>query len=102
VNCFITLFWPRKRIVWNTFKRRRNIEFRIHPGNIVAYAHRHGIKRVILFVDHASYHKTPEVKLFVKQHPILKAILLGKQDPNSNPTECQVNKRLSGAVTVNR
>jgi hypothetical protein len=42
------------------------------------------------------------VKLFIKQHPILKVILLGKQDPNSNPTERQVNKRLAGAVAVNR
>jgi hypothetical protein len=102
VNCFITLFWPHKRIVWNTFPRRRNIEFRIHLGNIVAYANRNEFKRVILFVDHASYHETDEVKLYVEQHPVLRVIWLGKKDPNSNPTECQVNKRLSSAVSVNR
>jgi hypothetical protein len=102
VNCFITLFWPRKRIVWNTFPRRRNIEFRRHLGNLVAYARRHDLKRIILFVDHASYHETPEVKRFLKQHPVLKVIWLGKKDPNSNPAECHVNKRLAGAVAVNR
>lgn len=102
VNCFITLFWPRKHIVWNTFQRRRNVEFRIHLGNLIAYAFRHGIRRIILFVDHASYHETPEVERFLKQHPILKLIWLGKKDPNSNPTECLVNRRMSGAVAVNR
>ena len=102
VNCFITLFWPNKRIVWNTFSRRRNIEFRRHLSNLVAHAKRHGIKRIILFVDHASYHETDEVLLFLKQHPCLKVKWLGKKDPNSNPTECLVNKRLSGAVNVNR
>lgn len=102
VNCFITLFWPHKHIVWNTFSRRRNIEFRIHLSNLIAYALRHKIKRIILFVDHASYHETPEVMLFLKQHPILKVIWFGKKDPNSNPTECLVNRRLSGAVAVNR
>jgi hypothetical protein len=63
---------------------------------------RHKIRRVILFVDHASYHETPHVLLFLQQHPILKVIWLGKKDPNSNPTECLVNRRLSGAVAVNR
>ncbi|MBI3035128.1 transposase [Candidatus Woesearchaeota archaeon] len=102
VNCFITLFWPRKRIVWNTFSRRRNIEFRKHLSNLVAYAKRHIIKRIILFVDHAKYHETDEVMRFLKRHPCLKIKWLGKKDPNSNPTECLVNKRLAGAVAVNR
>lgn len=102
MNCFITLFWPRKRIVWNTFKRRRNIEFRRHLSNLVAYANRHNIKRVILFVDHAKYHETDEVMRFLRNHKILKVKWLAKKDPNSNPTECHVNKRLAGAVVVNR
>ena len=63
---------------------------------------RHKIRRVILFVDHASYHETPQVMLFLKQHPILKVKWFGKKDPNSNPTECHVNRRLAGAVAVNR
>jgi len=76
--------------------------FRRHLSNLVAYARRHNIKRVILFIDHASYHDTDEVKRFFKNHPILKIKWLPKKDPNSNPTECQVNKRLTGAVAVNR
>jgi len=83
------------------FKRRRNIEFRKHLSNLMAYAKRHKIKRIILFVDHATYHKTPEVKIFLKRHQLLKVKLLGKKDPNSNPTECLVNKRLTSAVMVN-
>ena len=102
VNCFITLFWPHKHIVWNTFPKRRNIEFRKHLSNLVSYSIRHKIRRIILFVDHASYHETLEVMRFIKQHPVLKIIWLGKKDPNSNPTECQVNRRLSSAVAVNR
>jgi hypothetical protein len=102
VNCFITLFWPRKRIVWNTFPRRRNIEFRRHLSGLVAYARRHEIKRIILFIDHASYHDTDEVNRFFKHHPVLSIKWLPKKDPNSNPTECHVNKRLTGAIAVNR
>lgn len=101
-NCFITLFWPGKRIIWNCFKRRRNIEFRKHLSNIAAYAKRQRLKRVILFIDHAPAHKTEEVKKFFKQHPVFVVKFLGKKDPNSNPTEIIVNKRLSSAVSVNR
>lgn len=102
VNCFITLFWPKKKIVWNTFSRRRNIEFRKHLSNLAAYAKRHKLKRIIIFIDHATYHKTPEVKKFLKKHLVFKVKFLGKKDPNYNPTERLVNKRLSAAVSVNR
>lgn len=102
VNCFITLFWPKKKIVWNCFKRRRNIEFRKHLSNLAAYAKRHKLKKIILFIDHATYHKTPKVKKFLKEHPIFKCKFLGKKDPNYNPTERLVNKRLSSAISVNR
>ena len=53
-------------------------------------------------MDHATYHKTPEVKKFLKEHRIFKVKFLGKKDPNSNPVEGMVNKRLSSAVSVNR
>lgn len=101
VNCFITLFWPENKIIWNCFKRRTNVEFRKHLSNLVVHAERHKIKKIILFVDHASYHKTEKVKIFLKKHPVLKVKWLGKKDPNYNPTERLVNKRLSSAVSVN-
>ena len=101
VNCFITLFWPERKIVWNTFDRRRNIEFRKHLSSLAAYAKRRKLKKIILFVDHATYHKTPEVEKFVKNHPIFKIKFLGLKDPNSNPTEGLVNRKLSAAVSVN-
>lgn len=102
INCFITLAWPGRNIIWNCFKRRRNIEFRRHLSNVIANARRRKLKKVILFIDGASYHKTPEVKKFLKEHPVLATKFLPKKDPNSNPTECMVNKRLSSAVSVNR
>ena len=102
VNLFITLCWPKKNIIWNTFSRRRNIEFRKHLSTITAYAKRHKIKKIIFFIDHASYHKTPEVKKFFKQHSIFKVKFLGKKDPNSNPVEGLVNKRIASAINVNR
>lgn len=101
-NFFISLVWPDKKIIWNCFKKRRNIEFRKHLSNLVAYAKRHKIKRIILFIDHATYHKTPAVKKFVKEHPILRVKFLGKKDPNSNPVELQVNKKMYSAVSVNK
>lgn len=45
---------------------------------------------------------TPEVKNFVRKHPIIKIKFIGKKDPHSNPTEGLVNRRLSAAVSVNR
>ncbi len=103
MNFFITLFWPSKKIIWNAFKRRRNIEFRRYLSNIVVYAKRHRLKKIILFIDKAIYHKTPEVKKFVKEHmDILHIKFLGKSDPNSNPIECLVNKRLNSAVGIDR
>ena len=102
INCFISLCWPQRRIVWDCFKRRRNIEFRRHLSHLMAYARRQGMKKIILFVDHASAHKTPQVRKFLKQHPMLKIIWLPKKDPNSNPTETLVNRRLAAAVSVNR
>ncbi len=103
MNFFITLLWPSKKIIWNTFKRRRNIEFRRHLSNVIAYAKRHRLKKIILFIDRATYHKTPEVKKFVKEHrDILRVKFLGKSDPNSNPIESLVNRRLNSAVGVDR
>lgn len=102
INCFVTLFWPKKRILWDCFKRRRNIEFRKHLSHIAAYAKKKRIKRIILFIDWATYHRTPQVKRFFKQHPVLKPVFLAKHDPNMNPVEGTVNKRLASAVSVNR
>ena len=103
VNAFITLIWPSRRIVWNVFKRRRNVEFRRHLSNVMACAKRHRLRRVIMFFDQATYHRTAEVKRFIKGHrSMLTAKLLGKKDPNSNPAECLVNRRLNSAICVNR
>ena len=102
LNCFISLLWPPRRILWDCFKRRRNSEFRRHLSHLVDYGRRQGLKKIILFVDHASAHKTPQVKRFLKEHPMLVIKWLPKKDPNSNPTETLVNRRLSAAVSVNR
>ncbi len=103
VNLFVTLLWPSKKIIWNLFMRRRNIEFRKHLSNVVAHAKRHKLKKVMLFVDRASYHRTDEVKKFLREHKgILRIKWLPKKDPNSNPAECLVNRRLNSAVCVNR
>lgn len=103
INVFVTLFWPSKKIIWNVFRRRRNIEFRQHLSHVLAYARRHKLKKIVMFVDHAPYHKTGEVKKFRRKHrDVLRMKFLGKKDPNSNPTECLVNKRLNSAISVNR
>jgi len=102
VNCFITMFWPKKKIVWDCFNRRRNIEFRRHLSHLVDYAKRHKIKKIILFIDWATYHRTPTVKKFFKEHPILQRKFLGKKDPNANPVEGTVNKRIASAISVNK
>lgn len=97
-NFFISLFWPRKNIVWDCFERRRNIEFRKHLSHLAAYAKRHRLRKLILFIDWASYHDTEEVRAFFREHPVFKRVFLGVKDPNSNPVEGLVNKRLASAL----
>lgn len=101
-NTFITLFWPKKRFIFNTFEKRRSREFKLHLSNILQYARRHHIKKVILFLDHAPCHKTKNVKKFIRRHPILKGKWLPKRAPNLNPVERLINKPLKSAVCTNR
>lgn len=88
--------------MWNTFPHRTNVEFRRHLSNLAAHARRDGTRRIILFLDAASYHDTPSVRKFFREHPLFTVKWLPKKDPNTNPTECLVNRRLSSAISVNR
>jgi len=101
-NVFVTLFWPLKRYVYNAFPKRRNVEFRKHLSNVLSCVIRHGFSKIILFVDHASSHKTVEVKMFVRGHPILVLKFLPKRAPNLNPVEKLVNAPLKSCVCSNR
>ena len=103
-NTFVTLFWPKKRngFIFNTFEKRRSREFKLHLSNILQYARRHHIKKVILFLDHAPCHKTKNVNRFVRTHPILKVKWFPKRSPNLNPVERLVNKPLKSAICTNR
>lgn len=101
-NVFVTLFWPSKEFVYNTFEKRRSREFKAHLSNVIAYAKRHHMKEVILFIDHATYHKTKNVKKFIKEHQILKVKFLPKRAPHLNPVEKLVNAPMKSAVCSNR
>ncbi len=102
-NVFVTLLWPKKQgFVWNRFKKRRSREFKLHLSNILQYAKRHRVKRVILFADHAPCHKTKNVKRFIREHSVLKMRRLPKRAPRLNPTEWVVNRPLKSVVCSNR
>lgn len=101
-NVFITLFWPKRSIVYNTFEKRRNREFKKHLSNVIAYAKRHHMKKIILFIDHATYHKTKNVKKFIREHPILRVKFLPKRSPHLNPVEKMVNAPMKSVVCSNR
>ncbi len=101
-NVFVTLFWPKKRFVYNTFEKRRSKEFKKHLSNVIAYASRHKMKKVILFIDHATYHKAKNVRKFIREYPVLRVKLLPKRAPNLNPVEKLVNAPLKSAVCSNR
>lgn len=103
-NVFVTLFWPKKEFAYNTFEKRRSKEFKRHLSNVIAYARRrrHGMKKVIIFIDHATYHKTKNVKKYIKEHPILKVKFLPKRAPNLNPVEKLVNAPMKSVVCSNR
>jgi len=101
-NVFVTLFWPKKRFVYNIFEKRRSKEFKKHLSNVIAYARRHKMKKVILFIDHATYHKTKNVRKFIREHTILKVKFLPKKAPHLNPVEKVVNAPLKSVVCSNR
>jgi transposase len=101
-NVFVTLFWPSKEFVYNTFGKRRSKEFKAHLSNVIAYAKRQEMKKVILFVDHATYHKAKNVRKFIKEHPMLKVKFLPKRAPHLNPVEKLVNAPMKSVVCSNR
>jgi len=101
-NVFVTLFWPKKRFVYNIFEKRRSKEFKKHLSNVIAYARRYKMKKVILFIDHATYHKTKNVRKFIREHTILKVKFLPKRAPHLNPVEKAVNAPLKSVVCSNR
>ncbi len=101
-NVFVTLFWPTKAFVYNTFEKRRSKEFKMHLSNVIAYAERHHMKKVIFFIDHATYHKTKNVKKFIREHPMVRVKFLPKRAPNLNPVEKLVNAPMKSAVCSNR
>ena len=102
-NVFVTLFWPKRHgFVWNRFSRRKSREYKLHLSNILQYARRHGMNRIILFADHAPCHKTKNVRKFISEHPVLKVKLLPKRAPKLNPTEWIVNRPLKSVVCSNR
>ena len=100
-NYLITMIWPSRAIIWNSFERRRNIEFGRHLSSVAAYAGRHGMRNIVLFVDHASYHETEEVGRFPGKHPKPVLGFLPWKEPNTNPVERLVNRGLSSAVQCN-
>ncbi len=77
-NVFVTMFWPGRNIVYNMYDRR-SAEFKRHLGNVTSHGKRHGIRKIILFVDHATYHKTANVRKFIKERTMLRVKLLPKK-----------------------
>ena len=58
-----------------------------------------GAKKIIMFVDHATCHKSPGTKRFIRDHKsILKVKLLAKRAPRLNPVEGDVNRPLKSVV----
>ena len=104
-NTFITLLWPVRKnaLIFNICPHRTVREFKRHLSNVLAHAKRLCAKKLILFADQATYHKSPAAKRFIRDHKsILKVKLLAKRAPRLNPVEYKVNKQLKSAVYVNK
>ena len=50
----------------------------------------------------ASYHYTPEVNRSLERHPETVVKQLPRKDPNVNPVEQSVNRRIASAIKCNR
>jgi hypothetical protein len=104
-NTFITLLWPERKngLFFNTYPKRRSKEFKHHLSNVLQHAKRLGAKKIIVFVDHATCHKSPGTKRFIRNHKsILKVKLLAKRAPRLNPVEGDVNRPLKSFVRTNK
>lgn len=104
-NTFITLLWPERKngLIFNTYPKRRSKEFKHHLSNVLQHAKRLGAKKIVMFVDHATCHKSPGTKRFIRNHKsILKVKLLAKRAPRLNPVEGDVNRPLKSVVCTNK
>lgn len=98
---FISMDYARGTILWNSYARRMNREFRIHPSNLVAHMRGEDTMKAILFMDMASYHDTPEVIRFLERHPEIVVRQLPGKDPNANTVELSGDRRMASAVQCN-
>ncbi len=104
-NTFITLLWPERKngLFFNTYPKRRSREFKHHLSNVLQHATRLGAKKIVMFVDHATCHKSPGTKRFIRNHKsILKVKLLAKRAPRLNPVEGDVNRPLKSVACTNK
>jgi transposase len=98
INAFITLLWPIKAIKYNIFKARNSKLFKRHLTELLRLIHKKGFKKLILFLDNASYHKA--IKEFIKSHSHdLKLFYLPRHAPELN--EVEGNRPLKAGIGSN-
>jgi transposase len=102
VNVFITLLWPSRRIRYNIYPHRRATEFKRHLQGLVAYVKQNGYRRLILIIDNAKAHRSPEIQNYAeKNHAVLQLFYLPSYSPQLNEVEGRINKRIKHEVLAN-
>ncbi|MEM2959800.1 MAG: transposase [Candidatus Jordarchaeaceae archaeon] len=76
--------------------------FKEHLQQLLRYAKRHGLKRIILIMDNATIHRSRETGQFLEKHAEkITPFYLPKYSPRLNEVEGRVNRHLKRDLCTN-
>lgn len=101
INVFITMLYPSKALIWDTFRRRRSEEYQKHEKHLLAFMDRHGIDKVIQIQDNARSHTSKSTQRFHAVHSKIQPFFLPYYSPQLNDEESQ-NRRLKHYLCSNQ
>ena len=102
INAFITFLYPIKSIKYNIFNKRNSKIFKKHLIELLILIRRKGFNKIILILDNVSYHKSKDIKRFIKKHSQeIKLFFLPRYSPNLNEVEGRINKLLKEDIGSN-
>ena len=101
INVFITMLYPSKALVWDTFDRCRSEEYQKHGKRLLAFMKCHGIRKLIQVQDNARSHHSKSSQRFHAEHLEIVLFFLPSYSPQLNDEECQ-NRRLKHYLCTNQ
>jgi transposase len=101
INVFITMLYPSRALIWDTFQRRRSEEYQKHEKHLLDFMEHHGIQKLIQVQDNAKSHNSKSTQRFHAEHPRIVPFFLPSYSPQLNDEEAQ-NRRLKHYLCCNQ